>query len=279
MRILTGKVIRDRRIGDPLRTTDTSIFYTVEGHDSLIFKYLKPNMPIHLQEAEIEANSKLKECPFLICATDIVADVEGLSGFFLKRCHRGDLFELVLQSPLRESAARKIFWRVITALEWLHSHGWAHRCVQPENIFLDGADLSEDGIPTDAYLGDLSFAKRFKIGEILQQFDRPVGAPLYCAPELYRGEPYDQTVDIWAFGASLFVALTATAPFAVDPEVDRELFLTYADEEEFELRELRARGVGQVGIDLIMKCLKAMPGERLTASEIKNHAFFAPLAS
>jgi serine/threonine protein kinase len=277
MRDLTGQHIASRKIGPVLCNTDTSVIYKVEAADRLAFKYLKSDMPPHLRKAELEANAKLGECPFLICAIEPVVEFDGCFGYFMRRCDSGDLLELILRHPIGESAARKIFWRVINALEWLHSHGWAHRCIQPENILLEGLQTEQD-IPVDAYLSDLSFAKPFKYGNKIEKFIQPVGSPLYCAPELYRGDNYDHTVDIWAFGATLFVALTGTAPFPVDPEVDRELFLTYADEEEFEMQALTAQKIGPDAIALIRACLKALPEERVSATEIKNHPFFATMS-
>jgi serine/threonine protein kinase len=237
----------------------------------LVFKYLKPSHPARLRDVEISANQHLKDCPNLICALDPSIEYNGSHGWFMRRCRRGDLLELVLSSPITEAAAQPIFYRIAIALAWLHSHGWAHRCIQPENILLDGEATG----PIEAYLGDLSFAKQFKEGDTKCKFVQPVGSPLYCAPELWRGERYDQSVDIWAFGASLFVALTGTAPFLADPEDDRALFLTYAEDEEFEIRELTQRNISQQAVLLIQGCLRAIPEERLTAAAIKEHPFFA----
>ena len=48
------------------------------------------------------------------------------------------------------------------------------------------------------------------------------GTPLYLSPELIKGSPYDEKVDIWAVGVLLYELLLGDSPFQVnDPQ---ELF-------------------------------------------------------
>jgi serine/threonine protein kinase len=221
---------------------------------------------------EIEANASLKSCPLLLSADSPAIACANSFGFFIRICAHGDLIDLVLKDRIPERAVKKILWPVIGAIEYLHSSGWAHRAIQPENIFLDGE--CDSGIPTIAYLGDLSFPQKFIDRGNPVKFTQPVGAPIYCAPVIWHGTPYDQSVDIWAFGVVLFVALTKMAPFSLDPDVNRELFLTYADEEEFEIAVLTRSGASKEAIALVRDCLKSVPAERMTAAQVKDHAFF-----
>jgi serine/threonine protein kinase len=195
----------------------------------------------------------------------------------MRKCNGGDLLDYTLHHDVAEPVAKRIFWPVIRAIHWLHDRGWAHRSIQPENVLLDHDGASPDAIPT-AFLSDLSFAQQFRFGREVRKFQKPVGAIPYSAPEILRGAPYDQSVDIWAFGASLLVALTGRPAFSIDPEADRATFITYAEEEEFEMGALREKGVSQDGITLITQCLKAVPNERLTAEQVMTHRFFKDVA-
>jgi serine/threonine protein kinase len=192
-------------------------------------------------------------------------------GFFMDYCRLGDLLDYILRTPVTEDAVRQIFWPVLLAIEGLHARNWGHLCIQPENIFLDG-DGADNDVPA-AFLGDLSFAKPSD-----GQYTNPVGAPLYCAPELIRGENFDATVDMWAFGVCLFVTLTLTPPFP-DPSVpqERDMFLVLADGEEYEADALKEKGVSREVQELIEACLRADPKDRITAAQAKSHPFFAPL--
>lgn len=44
------------------------------------------------------------------------------------------------------------------------------------------------------------------------------GTPLYMAPEVARGDPYDNTADIWSLGCMFYQLLVGFLPFtAVNP--------------------------------------------------------------
>jgi serine/threonine protein kinase len=151
----------------------------------------------------------------------------------------------------------------------MHARNWVHLCILADNIFLNGDDCDI----LSAFLGDPSFARPSD-----DQYTNSVGAPLFCAPELIRGENFDVTVNVWAFGVCLFVTLALTPPFP-DPSVpqERDLFLMLADGEEYEADALKEKGVSREAHEPIAACLRADPKDRITAEQAKSHPFFAPL--
>ena len=40
-----------------------------------------------------------------------------------------------------------------------------------------------------------------------------VGTPLYVAPEVVKGMPYDSRADVWSMGCTFYEILTLTPPF------------------------------------------------------------------
>ena len=40
------------------------------------------------------------------------------------------------------------------------------------------------------------------------------GTPIYMAPEILQGRPYDTGADVWAFGVTLWEAMALTAPWS-----------------------------------------------------------------
>jgi serine/threonine protein kinase len=262
------QVIGGRRLCSVISQTVTSLFYSVDQDDDICYKCFKPSVPEAAQEAEFLANTALRSCSCVICATTIV-NSGPLPGFFMRHLSGPDLLSRILMGALAEADARDVFYRVALAIEGIHARGWAHRGVQPENIFLD---QPRPNAPYQSYLGELSLAAEVPPGG----FWDPVGAPLFCAPEIHRNGRYGQPVDIWAFGVSLFVALTQDRPFP-DPNKNVDEFLIFAAEEEFEANALWDRGVGQSAVDLIANCLRADPEERLTAAQVRAHPFFAGL--
>lgn len=80
-----------------------------------------------------------------------------------------------------------------TALEICARHGIIHRDIKDENIF-----ISEDGV---FKLGDFGIAMK------LSQNDPTAamrGTPHFMAPEVYRGDKYGATVDIYSLGIVMY---------------------------------------------------------------------------
>jgi serine/threonine protein kinase len=99
-------------------------------------------------------------------------------------------------------------WRIIedicNGLAYAHGKQIYHRDVKPTNIMVarSGANLLVDfGLAklTEQALGEWS-----QLGGL--------GSRLYAAPEQWRGDPYDQTVDVYSMGLVCIEALTGHYP-------------------------------------------------------------------
>ena len=119
-----------------------------------VFKYIRPNKTgreSELIRGEIEANSTLAVCEFLVIGFDVVPiDVGTLNetfGYFMDRYTRGDLLDFIIENSIPESAAAEMAFRVLCALRNMHAMGWAHRDVKLENVFLTGDGDIPDTFP------------------------------------------------------------------------------------------------------------------------------------
>lgn len=82
---------------------------------------------------------------------------------------------------------------ICTALDICSKHGIIHRDIKDDNIF-----YNEDGI---FKLGDFGIAMKLsKDGWITSMS----GTPHFMAPEVYRGEPFDASVDIYSLGIVMY---------------------------------------------------------------------------
>ena len=103
------------------------------------------------------------------------------------------------------------------ALELCQKHNIIHRDIKPENIF-----ISENG---DFKLGDFGVARTVEktVSGLSKQGSYP-----YMAPEVYKGEAYGSTVDLYSLGLVLYRLLNGNRlpflPLAPAP-------ITYADRE------------------------------------------------
>ncbi|KAK1275886.1 CBL-interacting serine/threonine-protein kinase 6 [Acorus gramineus] len=127
--------------------------------------------------------------------------------FAMELVRGGELFSKIARSGrLKESAARRYFHQLISAVDSCHSRGVFHRDLKPENLLLDEA-------------GDLKVAD-FGLSALTEHL-RPdgllhttCGTPAYVAPEVIGKKGYDGAkADIWSCGVILFVLLAGFLPF------------------------------------------------------------------
>lgn len=92
------------------------------------------------------------------------------------------------------------------ALELCQKYNIIHRDIKPENIF-----ISDSG---DFKLGDFGIAKEV---EKTQSGLTKTGTQTYMAPEVYKGQPYGSSVDMYSLGIVLYRLLNHNrAPFMPD---------------------------------------------------------------
>ena len=162
-----------------------------------------------------------------------------------------------------EHQAENIIYQIAQGVKYLHSYGIVHRDLKPDNIMITQ--------PND--LGVLKIMD-FGLSKILSSQEKMVdgfGTLSYVAPEVLLRSPYNKEVDIWSLGVILYYILCGHLPFRGNKEiiiaekiVNDELEF---DEEYWEMRSQKVK-------DLIEKCLRKNPEERISINEFLNHPWF-----
>lgn len=120
------------------------------------------------------------------------------------------LQQYIDEHPLSENEVIKLGSDLCKALEACRRFNIIHRDIKPENIFVSGQG--------EFKLGDFGIAKQLDDASAAMS---KKGAPAYMAPEVYRGEKYDLTADIYSLGIVLYKLLndgrTPFLPPAPDP--------------------------------------------------------------
>ncbi|GLE07798.1 hypothetical protein PINS_up018464 [Pythium insidiosum] len=121
--------------------------------------------------------------------------------FVMEYCDGGDLFECIQRQerPIVDPMeALAVVAQVSAGVSFLHHHGFAHRDLSLENIFLDRGICK---------IGDFGLSTRtHELSQVR------VGKAYYMAPEVVRGEQYDAKIaDMWSIGIVLFIMLTGFA--------------------------------------------------------------------
>ena len=162
-----------------------------------------------------------------------------------------------------EHQAANIIYQIAQGVKYLHSYGIVHRDLKPDNIMITQ--------PND--LGVLKIMD-FGLSKILSSQEKMVdgfGTLSYVAPEVLLRSPYNKEVDIWSLGVILYYILCGHLPFKGNKEiiiaekiVNDELEF---DEEYWEMRSQKVK-------DLIERCLRKNPEERISINEFLNHPWF-----
>jgi eukaryotic-like serine/threonine-protein kinase len=122
----------------------------------------------------------------------------------------GRLLRQVLgeQGPLTIPRAVSIATEILTALEYMHSHGVVHRDLKPENIMLESGGGDRIKI-IDFGIASVAGARRLTFGKLSQV----MGSPDYISPEQVKNKRGDARSDLYAVGVILYEMLTGETPF------------------------------------------------------------------
>lgn len=102
----------------------------------------------------------------------------------------------------------KIILQSAEGLYHMHSKGWVHCDVKPDNFL-----VSRDG---DVKLIDFTISKKIKkgIGKLMSFKSKNIsGTRSYMSPEQIRGQSLDPRSDIYSFGCVLFELVTGKLPY------------------------------------------------------------------
>jgi len=221
--------------------------------------YLK--QVIHVtQEVEI---LRAVDHPFIVKLHCTFQDEENLHMVLEFACG-GELFSHMRNAGhLSDDATRFYIGELVLVLQYLHDRKIAYRDLKPENILIDRQGHVK--------VTDFGFAKVIEEGGTSTM----CGTPEYLAPEIIRGEPYDERVDWWALGILMYEMLVGYPPFFDDVHDNPLNIYTkiLAGKVKFPVH------IDQYAKDLIKRLLIPNVNERLGdlsggTEDVKRHRFF-----
>ena len=169
------------------------------------------------------------------------------------------LLDRMVERKLNEKEVVKLGIDICKALETCHKKNIIHRDIKPQNIF-----ISDNG---DFKLGDFGIARTMEktTGGMSKK-----GTYKYMAPEVFKGENYDSTVDIYSLGIVLYSLLNGNrGPFLPPPPAK----VTHNDEEEARMRRFRGEPIpapkdaGPMLVYIIQKACANDPRDRYQTAE------------
>lgn len=94
------------------------------------------------------------------------------------------------------------------------------------------------------------------------------GTPVYMAPEILAGKPYDHKVDVWSLGTVFYEMLTGHLPFTGRNKEDLKNNLSKGD--YFFPKSIQ---MSLEGLDFLNCCLTHDPNDRLGWNELLSHPY------
>eukprot|EP00759_Apiculatamorpha_spiralis_P012732 PhF_6_TR19658/c1_g1_i1/m.28691/K08857/NEK1_4_5; NIMA (never in mitosis gene a)-related kinase 1/4/5 len=169
--------------------------------------------------------------------------------------------DLRKQIKLRKSKSLKyseqevviLLTQIVLSLHHLHSMNILHRDIKPSNIFMTRTGITK--------LGDFGFCKQYD--DSGPWGGTVCGTPSYISPEMWRGEVYSKSSDVWSLGVILFELLTFDRPFRGE-----SMHLLSQEIISAELPSLESCGYSKTICDLCSKMLKKDPTQRPTTAEM-----------
>ncbi|KAJ7954806.1 Non-specific serine/threonine protein kinase [Quillaja saponaria] len=154
---------------------------------------------------EIDAMQRLHHHPNILKILEVMATKTKIY-LIVELATGGELFtKIARKGRLTEPVARRYFQQLVSALEFCHQNGVAHRDMKPQNLLLD-----KDGNLKVSDFGLSALPEQLKNGVL----HTACGTPAYTAPEVFCRRGYNGSkADAWSCGVILFVLLAGYLPF------------------------------------------------------------------
>lgn len=169
-------------------------------------------------------------------------------------CKDGSLEARIKKKLLTEVEALHVIKQLLNGFKALHDQGIIHRDFKPANVLINGEECK---------ICDLGFAKQGDLATTV------LGTPLYMAPEVLDSKlaqkQYDNKIDIYSLGVSLYETVYGKAPFFGETKKDL-LNAIKKNTADFE-----SKPVSNDFIDLLKRMLKYAPEERISWLELYEH--------
>uniref|UniRef100_T1PLI0 Protein kinase C n=1 Tax=Musca domestica TaxID=7370 RepID=T1PLI0_MUSDO len=203
--------------------------------------------------------------PFLVQLHSCFQTMDRLF-FVMEYVNGGDLmFQIQQFGKFKEPVAVFYAAEIAAGLFFLHTKGILYRDLKLDNVLLDS-----DG---HVKIADFGMCKlQIYLDKTADSF---CGTPDYMAPEIIKGENYNQNVDWWSFGVLLYEMLIGQSPFSGCDE--DELFWSICNEIPWFPVYISAEATSILKGLLEKDHNKRIGNQYSPAGDVVEHIFFRPI--
>ncbi|KAI8576640.1 hypothetical protein K450DRAFT_283297 [Umbelopsis ramanniana AG] len=250
-----GGVYRCRQQMSPKKLIAIKKYYVAESQDD-------PNafiMPRDLVENEIYAMTRCAPHQNILELLSVHLHQECIY-LVMPLCTGGSLQEYVFENRITVGQLVYILQALVSGLHEIHRHGYIHRDIKCDNIFLTKET-------NDVVIGDFGVVS---IQPTADSSLEEAGVVLFWAPEAVEGRIVDSKIDIWALGIVVMEILNGgKAPYEdEDGSEDRikEIILEVG-------RPHYPPSLPPMLVDFMNRCLEVDPYLRATTDDLLKHPF------
>ena len=248
------------QIEEQLYTSDNITVFTVKSLGNGKKFSMKKILPKDNEErANIfqEANLHLTTFHSNLIKYHAVYSFEGYFWIILES-HEGILYDLLVGSAgyIPEKQMSYMCKEILKGLDYLHSAGRIHRDIKSRNVV-----LFQNG---DVKLGDFGYA-----AQVAEEYNSAKHNPSWMAPELIKGEDYNESVDLWSLGILLLEMAEGSPPYDGESYevVMQNILVNPAPKLRNKLKWSKDM------TNFLSLCLRKSPIERLSAKSLLMHPF------
>ncbi|CAM9530648.1 unnamed protein product [Phaeothamnion confervicola] len=203
--------------------------------------------------------------PNCVPLVEVFGEFDGsLCYIVMPRMEGGEIFaRIIAKTALDEAEARSIAVQTLSAIDYMHSKGYIHLDVKPENVLYENDENGELHVK----LCDFGFAERADPAERSALLPTR-GTPQYVAPEILLGNEYGTKVDVWAVGVLVYVMLGGYPPFHA--QCKRRLFRNIVHG-NYKFHTPFWDKVSPAALSFICTTLQTDAAARPTAAELLQH--------
>ena len=184
----------------------------------------------------------------------------------MEQCENSKIIHFSTKNyEIRENITKKIVYKLLLSINYIHSLGIIHRDIKIGNI------LYFEKSKVDIRLIDFGLSKILGPNEKATEC---CGTLVFAAPELLAEIPYSKSVDIWSIGIVTFFLLSNYLPFTDKntEEISRKIV-----EDPIIFKENIWKNISVEAKDFVEKLLKKNPAKRFNVEQALEHPWIKSL--